>query len=122
MGQIGKEMTYRTKVENFLRKHPGDEVNIFKVPKYQVPTVCIVVQGGWTSLKKAYKSVMEGIPIILLKDSGGFSDVIAEALEIHIDQVTPSKVIELMEENDLQGKTSCISGRERKNIMIILLS
>jgi hypothetical protein len=79
----------------------GDQVNIFKVPKYQVPSVLVVVQGGWTSLKKAYKSVMEGIPVIMLKDSGGFSDVIAEAMTLKIDEVTPTKVIELMEENDL---------------------
>lgn len=67
LGEHGKEMTYRTRVENFLRNNPGEEVNIFSVQKYQVPTVCVVVQGGWTSLKKAYKAVMEGIPVILLK-------------------------------------------------------
>ena len=107
-GQFGKEMTYRTKVEHYLRTNPGHEVNIFKVPKYQVPTVCIVVQGGWTALKKAYKSVMEGIPLVLVKGSGGFSDVICETLDLPIDQVTPARVIELMEENDLATKTSCI--------------
>ena len=32
-------------------------------------------EGGWTSLKKAYKSVTEGIPVILLKDSGGFRKI-----------------------------------------------
>ena len=66
-------------------------------------------QGGWTALKKAYKSVMEGIPIVLVKNSGGFSDVIAAALEISLDLITPSKVIELMEENDLGNKTSSIT-------------
>ena len=60
-------------------------------------------------MKKAYKSVMEGIPVVLVRNSGGFSDVISAALEISLDQVTPSKVIELMEENDLGNKTSSIN-------------
>ena len=67
------------------------------------------MKGGWTALKKAYKSVMEGIPVVLVRNSGGFSDVISAALEISLDQVTPSKVIELMEENDLGNKTSSIN-------------
>ena len=47
--------------------------------------------------------------MVLVRNSGGFSDVISAALEISLDQVTPSKVIELMEENDLGNKTSSIN-------------
>ena len=107
-GQNGKELTYRTAIEDFLRSNPSRDANIFDSKEYKVPTVCILVQGGWSSLKKAYKSVTEGIPVILLKDSGGFSDVICAALEIDIDQITPAKMIELMEEYDLGSKTNSI--------------
>ena len=34
------------------------------------------------------------------------SDVIAAALEVDIEQITPAKVIELMEEHGLGNKTS----------------
>ena len=54
---------------------------------------------------------MEGIPVVLVKGSGGFSDVIAEVLDDPIDNVTPTRIIELMEENDLANKTSCIEDR-----------
>ena len=39
---------------------------------------------------------------------GGFSDVIADALELQVDEITPAKLIELMEENDLGSKTNNI--------------
>ena len=71
-GQSGKELSYRTAIEDYLRNNPSKDANIFDSPDYKVPSVCIVVQGGWQSLKKAYKSVTEGIPVILLKDSGQF--------------------------------------------------
>ena len=104
-GQSGKELSYRTAVEDYLRNNPPKEANVFDSPDYKVPAVCVVVQGGWHALKKAYKSVMEGIPVILLKDSGGFSDVISDALDLDIDKITPARLIELLEENDLGTKT-----------------
>jgi transient receptor potential cation channel subfamily M protein 2 len=75
-GQFGKEIKFRAKFENELRKgkigrfyeerrqHKGDLVKIEK--KNVIPMILIVVNGGPNTLLTVVESLEEHIPILVL--------------------------------------------------------
>ena len=88
-GNWGDEIRLRDTVLGLLEKW------------YNVPSVCLVVQGGPNTLVTVDQAIESGTPVVLVQDSGGAADAIANfAAGWQPDSATSSYVDQL---SSLQG-------------------
>ncbi|KAF8568535.1 hypothetical protein P879_07396 [Paragonimus westermani] len=74
-------LDFRSKLESFLHKWSCsdhlDDINMLK----QVQTCGILSGGNENTLKAIHSLVKDGMPVVLLKNSGGLADILIECLE-----------------------------------------
>lgn len=66
----------------------GEDVDVSKpnVEKRQIPMVCLVIRGDLNSIESIEFKVKKEIPVVILKGSGGASDIISFAIEEMADK------------------------------------
>jgi hypothetical protein len=52
-------------------------------PKNNVTAVCVCVQGGATTIRKVFESVLNGTPVVLVRGSGKVADLLADAIQYY---------------------------------------
>lgn len=52
-----------------------------------IPVVQVLVEGGFDSIDNVYESVTRGIPVVICQGTGRAADVIAFALNHHIEKI-----------------------------------
>ncbi|XP_014869423.1 PREDICTED: transient receptor potential cation channel subfamily M member 2-like, partial [Poecilia mexicana] len=78
-GEYGVEIELRTELEKYIS---GLAINLHpelgnKVSPIKIPVVCVVVNGGFGTLKTIHSAINKGIPCMILEGSGRLADVIA---------------------------------------------
>ncbi|XP_061081535.1 transient receptor potential cation channel subfamily M member 2-like isoform X1 [Conger conger] len=86
------EIALRSKLEKLISQQPlGDKGSGLKVP-----VVCMVLDGGYRTLKMMYNTILNGTPCVILEGSGRLADVIAHVAKLPIAQVTLALIRQLM--------------------------
>lgn len=109
VGEFGVEIEFRAELENELRKgrdydpSTNHKNNSLMSRKYEeistIPMILIVVQGGPNTLKTVYESVAKKIPVLVLANSQGCADLVANACSIK--NPTDEKLYQLIKESKL---------------------
>uniref|UniRef100_A0A096LUR1 Transient receptor potential cation channel, subfamily M, member 2 n=1 Tax=Poecilia formosa TaxID=48698 RepID=A0A096LUR1_POEFO len=72
-GEYGVEIELRTELEKYI----SVRLVSFKLSPIKIPVVCVVVNGGFGTLKTIHSAINKGIPCMILEGSGRLADVIA---------------------------------------------
>ena len=91
-GNFGKEIEFRAHLEAELRRgktsefyakkrrdHKADHKEASKNETDNIPMILIVVQGGPNTLLTVEESLKKNVPVLVLADSKGCADLIANA-------------------------------------------
>ncbi|XP_062389613.1 transient receptor potential cation channel subfamily M member 2-like [Sardina pilchardus] len=88
-GQYGGEVGLRSRLEKFISEKPllGDGESHVKIP-----VVCVVLNGGESTLNTIYSAMLNGTTCVVLEGSGRIADVIANVAGKPELQVTPELI------------------------------
>uniref|UniRef100_UPI00398E70EC transient receptor potential cation channel subfamily M member 2 n=1 Tax=Pristiophorus japonicus TaxID=55135 RepID=UPI00398E70EC len=85
-GQYGVEIPLRTQLEKYISKQRmgTEDVGI------EIPIVCVVLEGGPGTLNTIYSAMGNGTPCVIVAGSGRVADVLANAANLPMAQITIS--------------------------------
>ncbi|XP_072021882.1 transient receptor potential cation channel subfamily M member-like 2 [Amphiura filiformis] len=77
-GKFGAGLSLRVKLEEMISTHVkvGTESSTT-----HVPVVCVILEGGPSTLRKAHAAITHGTPIVVVADSGRIADVLSLAIK-----------------------------------------
>ncbi|GCC19199.1 hypothetical protein chiPu_0018262 [Chiloscyllium punctatum] len=87
-GQYGVEILLRAQLEKYISKQRmgTEDVGI------EIPIVCVVLEGGPGTLNTIYNAMSNGTPCVIVEGSGRVADVLANAADLPMAQITISFV------------------------------
>ncbi|XP_059502989.1 transient receptor potential cation channel subfamily M member 2 isoform X2 [Stegostoma tigrinum] len=85
-GQYGVEIPLRAQLEKYISKQRmgTEDVGI------EIPIVCVVLEGGPGTLNTIYNAMENGTPCVIVEGSGRVADVLANAADLPVAQITIS--------------------------------
>ncbi|XP_038646188.1 transient receptor potential cation channel subfamily M member 2 [Scyliorhinus canicula] len=85
-GQYGVEISLRTQLEKYISKQRmGTEDG-----GIEIPIVCVVLEGGPGTLNTIHSAMSNGTPCVIVEGSGRVADILANAADLPMAQITVS--------------------------------